>query len=275
MHDVMLSLHKCISYKIVKEFDDLIIGQLYGHLHSDEFRVGRVEETTDSTSNSNAMIPSMSTPILLSGSITPLHGNDPSIRVVKYGRRGDADNESQNEKIRLLDYDSHRFSLNKNSWSKLYTFSEAYSVASDLIKEEGLSSKVYHTIVESMEDERGRETLLLESYRSYMLSGADGDITSSFRGANIHCNVKCRDEMMCTFQSATRAGYDNCLLERKQEWVRRGRSIFGLVGAAVFASVMIAFLVVRCKKKSKRKDYRSTPSVIGNEQGEEKDQEMI
>ncbi|KAL7530139.1 hypothetical protein ACHAXR_003328 [Thalassiosira sp. AJA248-18] len=262
-------------YEIVKEFDGVVIGQLFGHLHSDEFRVGLAEE---SDSKAMSMIPSMNTPLLLAPSITPLHGNDPSFRLVKYGRRGGVDGKPQNGNYRLLDYDTHRFSIGTgNDWSTLYTFSEAYSVASDIIKDEGLSSQAFQTIVESMEDNYwGGESPLLETYRSFMLSGADGDGSSSSKGANVGCDPTCRDEALCTFQSATRLGYDNCLLERQQVWIRNGRSIFGLVGVALFATALLFFVVVRCRK-GKRDNYESTPSVTDNRNLEidETDEEMI
>ena len=252
----------------------MIIAQLFGHLHSDEFRVGLADES-DSTANLS-MIPSMNTPLLLGPSVTPLHGNDPSFRIVKYGRGGGGSG-TQDMKYRLLDYDSHRCSIGTdNHWSKLYTFSEAYDMASDVIKEEGLTSEVFRTIVKSMEDKRGKESPVLTSYRSLMLSGADGD-SHDKRGVNFGCDSKCRDEFLCTFQSATRPGYDNCLLERKHAW-RNGRSIFGLVGAVVFATALIFLVIVRWRKKRRRDHYESTPSVTdGNKDSEidAKDQEMM
>ena len=173
----------------------MITAQLFGHLHTDEFRVGLADEGSDSLSNIS-VIPSMTTPILLGPSITPLHGNDPSIRLVKYGSRSDTDNPQ----YKLLDYDSHSFSMGEeNQWSKLYTFSEAYSIASNQIKENGLSSEVFRTIVQSMGDEGGKESPLLESYRFFLQSGAGGN----------ECDSQCRDELLCIFQSATSSGYED------------------------------------------------------------------
>lgn len=262
-------------YEIVKEFDNLITAQLFGHLHSDEFRVGLADDessSSDTTAN-YSMIPSMTTPILLGPSITPLHGNDPSFRLVKYDRGG---SEKDHGKYRILDYDSNRFSFGTGNWSKLYTFSEAYGAASDVIKEEGLSSKAFRTIVKSMKDKRGKESPTMKIYRSLMQSGADGDLSGT-RGPNVKCDSQCRDEYICTFQSATRSGYDNCVLERKHSWTKDGRSIFGLVGAVVFGIAIVAFGIARCRRRRKRNDYESTPSVTGNGQNDEivaRDQEM-
>lgn len=244
-----------MSYDIVKEFDSVIIAQLYGHLHSDEFRVGLADES-GSTANSST-IPLMNTPLLLGPSVTPLHGNDPSFRLVKYDRGGGG-SETQYSKYRLVDYDSHRYSMGKGGhWSKLYSFSEAYDVAYDAIKEGGLTSESFRIIAKSMEDRWGAESPLLRSYRSKMLSGADGSVVQ--KGANVDCDSNCRNEVLCTIQSATRSGYDNCLLERKFTWT--GRTISGIVGALAFASALIIFVIIRWRKRRKRDNYKSTDSV--------------
>lgn len=262
-------------YDIVKEFDDVIIAQLFGHLHTDEFRVGPAEQSDSKEIIS--MIPKLNTPLLLGPSITPLHGNDPSFRIFTYGRRGGS--ESHNEEYKLLDYESHRCKIaSGNHWSKLYTFSEAYDVASDVIAKEGLSSESYRTILESMDDKMGRESKLMKSYRSFMISGADGDETARGRGANVGCDSRCRDEMMCTLQSATSSGYENCLLQRKHYWTGNGASISGLVEAAVFVTVVLIVVIVRFRKRGKRDEYESTSSVTGAGHSVEvhaNDQEMI
>jgi len=234
--------------------------------------VGLDNSTASSSSNDISMIPQLSTPILLGPSITPLHGNDPALRLVKYGGRS---NESDNLKYQLLDYDSHRFtSGSTHQWSKLYTFSEAYGIiASDIIKEEGLSSKVFQTILRSMEDDKGKESPVLELYRSYMISGAG---KGNNRGVNDKCNVQCRNELVCTFQSATRSGYETCLSGRSQ-W--KQRSIVGIVAVLGFILVFASFAIVRLRKKrNMRKNYESTPSVVGlsdNNDADIRDQEMI
>ncbi|KAL7549140.1 hypothetical protein ACHAWF_012409 [Thalassiosira exigua] len=248
-------------YEIVGEFDDIIIGQLFGHLHSDEFRVGPAEQVN--STDTISMIPPLNTPLLLGPSVTPLHGNDPSIRVVEYGRRGGS--ETQGGAYRLLDYESHRYTISGYSrWSKLYTFSEAYSSASDVIHDEGLSANAFRAIIESMKDYRGRESRTLKLYRSLLLSGANGKVNDSGspgRGANIGCDSTCRDDFMCTLQSATSLGYENCLGTMSPHWTTDGKSIFGLVAATIFLAVAIVFGIVRFRKQKRREQYESTPSV--------------
>jgi hypothetical protein len=286
------------SYEIVEEYDEIIIGQLFGHLHTDEFRVGGIfAETDNNTSKDNdanediLSIPStISTPLLLGPSVSPLHGNDPSFRVVRYDAGGGG---KKNAHHRLVDYESHAYSLSTGSWSNLYTFSEAYGdvVSSDILKKEGLSSKVFRTIGQSMEDEtqgegesntkptKKEESSTLKQYRTFMLSGAEGDAFN--RGANVDCDSACRDEFLCTLQSATRAGYDNCLLGRKElrreEFIAKEEGMIGLVVACIVVVGVISIAIARCRKRRcMRALYDSPPSIHEEEAGIDlKDKEMI
>ena len=250
------------SYDIIKEYDDLIIAQLFGHIHTDEFRVG-----------SSSDIPSLSTPLLLGPSITPLHGNDPSIRLVKYS---DTSRNTEKKTFTLLDYDSHRFSLEdpeEDEFSKLYTFSEAYGITMpDQIN--GLSSEVYRNILQKMEDVDGRESPILQSYRTFMQSGANNRFVTE------ECNSQCRNMLICSIQSATSSGYDRCLLQRSNvSWNSRG--IIGVATFGIFFVVFVSVVILRCwKRRNQRMDFDSVHSVVENEQDEDDDvqahdQEMI
>lgn len=286
------------SYDIVQEYDEIIIGQLFGHLHTDEFRVGGIfAETEYNTSKDNdgnediLSIPSsISTPLLLGASVSPLHGNDPSFRLVMYDAAGGG---KKNAHHRLVDYESHAYSLSTRSWSKLYTFSEAYGdvLSSDILKKEGLSSTVFRTVGQSMEDDitgegennnkptKKEESSTLKQYRTYMLSGAEGDAFN--RGANVDCDSACRDEFVCTLQSATRAGYDNCLLGKKEsrraDLMAKEEGMIGLVVAGIVVIVVMSIAIVRCRKRQcLRASYDSPPSIHEEEAGIDlKDKEMI
>lgn len=277
------------SYDIVQEFDEIIIAQLFGHLHTDEFRVGGIFADGNKNNEDVSTIPSsISTPLLLGASVSPLHGNDPSFRIVKYDR-GDGKHGNHHHP-RLVDYESHALSLITKTWSKLYTFSEAYGdvVSSDILKNEGLSSTVFRTVAQSMEDDiKGdgsekltkEESSMMKKYRTFMLSGAEGDAFN--RGANVDCNSECRDEFACTLQSATRAGYDKCLLGRKEirraERMGKEEGLIGLVVAGIVVVAIIGIAFVRCKKRHVlRADYDSPPSVHEEEGDIDlKDKEMI
>ena len=251
-------------FDVVHEFDGVIVGQLFGHLHSDEFRVGMENSPGTSNGASPSTIPSMGTPILLGPSVTPLHGHDPAFRLIKYGRiAGNETGDGINGKYKILDYESHRCVIDTgNVWSKLYTFSEAYSVASHSIVQEGLSSSTFHAILQSMEDESdGKESHVLKIFRNFVKSGANGDADQT--GANVDCDDDCRAAWLCTFQSATRLGYDKCLLERRKS-PQNGRTSIGMAGASLFVIVLVFVGIVRWRKIRKRRHYESAPSVLGD-----------
>jgi len=246
-----------VYYEIIQEFDDVVAGQLFGHLHSDEFRVGV---------GKSAIPSSLSTPLLLTGSLTPIHGNNPSFRKVFYDGGAADDN-----RFKLLDYESHRHSVsdsNAEDWSKLYTFSETYNTATEDIKTEGLSANVFRSILQSMKDKQGNTSPTLHSFLSLVGSGSDGDAESSHKDND--CDAECRAEWMCTLSGTTTAKqYNTCLLQKSGS----SRHMIGIAGAAVFAAAFLFMIVVRIRKRRARDQYESPSSIEGTVEMD--DQEML
>ena len=254
-------------YDIVKEYDDVIMAQLYGHLHTDEFRVGGLASYEDeikaggNDDTGTAYIPNMQSAILLGPSVTPLHGNDPSFRIFRYDQRGDV------KEYQLVDYDSHVYSMTTNDngnagWSKLYTFSDSYGdVALEPIEKEGLSSNTFRAIVMAMEHPSPWWSIgeKLETYRSYKLSGAENDANQF--GAHGECNRECRTDYYCIFQSATTTAYDHCMLERRTMIQTQEKSV--IVGV-LLSIVIVVCAFAKCRRMRRntiRKNYEFTPSV--------------
>lgn len=244
-------------HNLVEEYDDVIIAQLFGHLHSDEFRVGDKSLANMNTDRKTHIIPYVNSPLLLGPSVTPLHGNDPTFRLVRYSRVG-GDKKYAQGKFKLMDYESYRYTLNTDKfWEKLYTFSEVYN--SSFIREEGLSSTTMSAIIESMEDTvYGTESPNLKSFRSYVLSGATGDAQRDDVGND--CNEKCRDHWLCTFISASSDGYDNCLIVRRESREKAKRITF-LSLVSIVGIVLAVGVIVRWRRANKRSHYESTPSI--------------
>ncbi|KAL7470463.1 hypothetical protein ACHAXS_010703 [Conticribra weissflogii] len=278
-------------YDIVGQFDDVVMGQLFGHIHTDEFRLvdGAVRRRLNEIGgNGGGGIVSVDTPILLGPSVTPLHGNDPSFRIVTYGQIV-SDNGSdipQNTTIspnpdghyRLFDYDSYRCDISNGnaSWTKLYTFSEAYNdVIPDFLQKDGLSSATFHAIVQSMRQNNiavrsgnekrkiENESPTLKTFRNFVRSGADGNDATT--GANSDCNYQCQQEWLCTLTSITRDGYDTCVLQSSLDnsiTTRNHRNVLGIVAGLFLASVFSFVLVIRLvRRRRRRRDYEFTPSV--------------
>ena len=135
-------------------------------------------------------------------------------------------------------------------------------MASDIIEEEGLSSRTFRAIVGAMEDEqRGGDSPTLTAYRELKLSGSKTEANQF--GASGTCDSKCRDDYMCIFMSATTAGYDRCMLERGETWYQVLGGRRGIVPGVLFAIVIVGFAFVGCRRmrRDKRKQYSSAPSV--------------
>ncbi|KAL7514108.1 hypothetical protein ACHAXN_011335 [Cyclotella atomus] len=245
-------------YTLIEEFDDVVIAQLFGHLHSDEFRVGDLSMTQMNSDTETQMIPSLSSPLLLGPSVTPIHGNHPAFRLVKYGAVGG--NKKYNDgRFKLLDYESYSYLMNTNqTWEKLYTFSDLY--ASNYNIEEGLSSKTMRSIVKSMENTIHRqESATFSSFRAFVKSGASG---SQYAGFGVACDEQCKEEWICTIISATRNGFDNCLVSRRDSR-EKAKGLLVIAMFAIVGAVAAFTFVIRQRRASKRSCYEETPSVEG------------
>lgn len=252
-----------IFYEIIQEFDDVIIGQLFGHLHSDEFRVG---------TGTSGIPSSLSTPLLLAGSLTPVHGNNPSFRKVFYDGGAAKDNHS----YKLLDYESHRYSKSDNNtgdWSKLYTFAETYGTATEEIKMEGLSANVFRSILRSMEDNQGSMSPTFNSFLLHVNSGSEGDAKAPLTFDD--CDANCRAEWLCTLSGTTTVSqYNKCLLQKKGssrhiQKMGSSRLMIGVAGAAMFAAAFLFVMMLRFRNRREKDQYESPASIEGTEIGDD------
>ena len=243
-------------YEIIQEFDDVIVGQLFGHLHSDEFRVG---------TGTSGIPSSLSTPLLLAGSLTPVHGNNPSFRKVFYDGGAAEDNNS----YKLLDYESHRYLKSDNNtgdWSKLYTFSETYGTVTEEMKTEGLSASVFRSLLRSMEDKRGNMSPTFDSFLLHVNSGSEGDAEAPLTFDD--CDANCRAEWLCTLSGTTTVfQYNNCLLQKRGS----SRHMIGIAGAALFAAAFLFVMVLRFRKRRENDQYESPASIEGTVEMDDND----
>ncbi|KAF0704763.1 Aste57867_7264 [Aphanomyces stellatus] len=99
-----------VAYKaIVRDFPDIIKAQLFGHVHSIEYRLPQ---------------DNLGAPLFTSGAISPLFGNNPSFTIWEY----------DNTTFDLLDYTVFATNLTKHSntvaWKRLYRASLVYNLSS-------------------------------------------------------------------------------------------------------------------------------------------------
>jgi sphingomyelin phosphodiesterase acid-like 3 len=158
-------------YELLAKYQGVVMGQLFGHLHSDEFRLTKVG--------------GFSYPLLLAPSITPIYGNNPSIRVVRY----------EQDSGLMLDYDTYYLDLTSDTpeWRKGASFQDSFPVLN-------LSSISLEHILANLTN--SSESPLWEEVVSRQHVYAD---------EADQCNVKCRQEWICTFQSMSRKDYNTCL----------------------------------------------------------------
>lgn len=257
--DIQLLADVLSSYEIVSQYDNVVIGQLFGHLHSSEFRIG--------TAGVDGMIPPLSTPILLGPSITPLHGNNPAFHVVKLGDVPGGD-------TRLLDIDTYSVVSNDftKGWAKLHTFSETYTVASSIMEKEGLSGDAFRAILKSMKDTLTLESSFLKRYRSYMLSGAGDDGLG--RGMKSECDRSCRIRSLCTMEAATSFGYESCLdAETKSDG--GGAMVLGAAAGGVICFFGLVAVILRRRRWQRQECYSAAVSVDEEVKGKDDEDEII
>lgn len=158
--------HYIRKYKaIVSSYKDVVKAQFYGHVHSVEFRVPVDGSDSDALDQ---------VPLFVSGSLSPLFGNNPSFMVWEY----DADT------YEVLDYTVHGTNLTadqKLAWKPLFQASEAYHLQS-------LASKDLEDMYERMQ----ADPSLLEAYYWNMKA-------QSYRLPPC-TNVECRAKTLCTLK---------------------------------------------------------------------------
>ena len=70
-NELWTEAHQQAFYAVVEEYNDVIVAQLFGHLHTNEFRLPLRGAR-------------MSSAILLHSAVTPVYGNNPTFSVVEY-----------------------------------------------------------------------------------------------------------------------------------------------------------------------------------------------
>lgn len=208
-------------YAIVGQFSHVVKGQLFGHLHSDEFRVHGPF------------------PLFLSSSLTPIYGSNPSFRVVTY----DTDTGA------LLDYQVHYLDLvmataalvaNSTSsiqWQTGDRFTEAFGVA----------DMGWHSLKSIVED-------LQQSTESRHWEALLTRLHVYTHGSEV-CDATCRLEWFCTLSSMTSAEYNECL--GGDETIKEGRSPYFTMALLLAALMVLATLLMAIRRYVYRRQYHA------------------
>ncbi|KAJ0400316.1 hypothetical protein P43SY_002064 [Pythium insidiosum] len=222
-------VHYIEKYRgIVSHYSDVIKAQVFGHVHSIEFRI-----PVDTTGQSSEDAMAMQSPVLVSGSISPLFGNNPSFMVWDM----DADT------YEVLDYTVYGTNISETAgeplaWRPLFQASSAYGL-------ESLSSSALKDLYARME----QDPSLLEDYYWNMKAQSHRLPPCT--------TAECRARILCTMKWWTTKGeYLACVSSASSLFTSTQRSaptqgdalspgdVATTIGVTVVAStVVIAFVV--------------------------------
>ena len=165
-------------HEIVREYGDVVRVQLFGHLHSEEFRVF--------PEDSHAF---GSPPILLSPAVTPAYNNNPSFKILEYDSRS----------MVVMDYKVHAAPLplgpSSNSsrleWKELFSARDMYDVANLT------TGQLLHAAQRLVRDDAAWDKFFNVGYRTGVVQSP--------------CNAACRRGFECTFVASNTSEYKACI----------------------------------------------------------------
>lgn len=233
-HQQMWHSSYLLTYNsILQNYSDIITGQLYGHLHSDEFRLppSSVEIS----------------PILITSSITPMYTTNPSYRLVQY--------DSINGTI--LDYNTKYMDLINNNntlentttttsptWIDALSFREEFSVPD-------MSRKSLQSIVTNFSNNRH----IFLSRQTSQYNSSNNNNTSLL----LQCNEDCQKDWICVIQSSSLHDYTTCLNNNNSK--RNNNVVFIIIILIAFVgiiSLIIKRIIYNFKQWWNRRYYHES-----------------
>jgi sphingomyelin phosphodiesterase acid-like 3 len=210
-------------FSILKNYREIVLGQLFGHLHSGEFRL--LHHPQEKT---------IQYPMLLSSALTPIYGANPSFRVVQY----------KEDSGLILDYDTYYLDLvsQEPNWSQIKSFRESFQVPD-------MSTSSLETILQNLMSNPQNASLW--------------DVFLSRKSAHSTipetCDEECRYDWICTFQSITKNDYNDCVREATTTslWDDVPRPAWNIVLVGLLFAVVGAVLLVATKRYIERRLYHS------------------
>ncbi|KAL3937086.1 MAG: hypothetical protein SGBAC_007727 [Bacillariaceae sp.] len=217
-------------YDIIKDyFPDIICGQLFGHLHTDEFRLAH---DYDSSSDFVDFKQQQKYPLYIASSFTSIYGSNPSFRLVTY----------EVDRGNLLDYDTYYFDSSiptiPPDWIKAPSFRESFNIPD-------MSGDSVHSIIDRLAAEPSDATETAESLWDTFLS-RQSIYAPPEMGPCL--DRICRKEWVCTLSSISEDQYEECVV---QTW-SQGRHSESAPLAIVAAFMAVAIVLLGCIWKTRR-----------------------
>jgi sphingomyelin phosphodiesterase acid-like 3 len=227
-------------FSILKNYREIVLGQLFGHVHSGEFRL--LHHPQEKT---------IQYPMLLSTSLSPIYGDNPSFRVFQY----------KEDSGLILDYNTYYLDLASQgpNWSQAKSFREKYQVPD-------MSTSSLETIIQTLMSSPQKGSLW-----DVFLSRKSAYSTIS----ETSCDEECRHEWICTFQSMTKNDYNACVRGATTTPVGDDvpRPVWNIVLAGLLIAVVGEVLLVATKRYMERRLYHS--HLQGQEADDHKDDSRI
>jgi hypothetical protein len=236
-------------FDVVDRYKDIIQGHLFGHLHTEEFRLLRPKGYTN-----------LSIPLLIASSVSPVYGSNPSYRIVSY----DKDDGG------LIDFETFFLDLEKTyttavpHWSTLPSFTDAYEVAQNLSSD---SLETILTIMSQPIDDEGSMpiwTTFLERQSVYSSK-------SQSESEGIACDLACRVDWLCTLGAISQRDYNDCIIVQRGGGTyhgvlsRRPYYVLGIAATLLVVLLLLAsVLVVVFKSFFKRRQFTQIESDVGD-----------
>jgi len=245
-------------YSILQRTYPCVKGQLFGHLHADEFRwIAPSSAVLDSIARNGSN--NLRFPLWLASSVTPIYGSNPSYRWVSY----------QADTNAILDYDTHYLDLLNPSvnddphWKKGPSFRESFQIPD--LNYNGMQELVQGLNRSILETNSTLWQALLDRQHIYV----SGDEELACRG------VSCRRAWMCTLTTVTSEEYAMCLQAAGgnplqviwYRWSLRKRIKIGAMLALSTIFVLCLVLCRCCPRYIRRRHYQQSMPLETEDDG--------
>lgn len=230
-----------------REGADVVSARLFGHQHSDEFRVDDRARERDGGDDVTPL-----PPMLCTSSVTSVFSNNPSFRIVTYDASETGDRGILDHDVYYYDDDGSADEtaladdLNvkgSSSWSKLYSFREAYDVPD-------MSAKSLEELVDRVET-KARANAEAFALGTTTTKDGEGDTKDSVderqstflpnpvldtllryhyqvgkegSDAVVDCDLYCQFGWVCLLRSGSANAYKSCAKRFTSEYSLRGRA---------------------------------------------------
>ena len=230
-------VHQYLS--IIEKYEDTIAAQLFGHIHTNEFRL------IPKQNNNNDFV---KIPIFTTGAITPLFGNLPNYRTVSFYN----DNNEQSA-YELVDFYPHVYNTTDQTWFHPPPFKQAYGNIPDIY-------------APTLDENIIRPMLSNNNPNGEVIFDTSMVRLKYHTSPNLCDKLSCRVPWACTMITTFPDEYESCLKRHTPIFsvVTNNKTAGFILGFLLVALILVA-IVLLFKQFKKRKQSSKMEMVPGNE----------